>query len=229
MSRVIGISGESLCESGFAIVPDLLDGTQCDAIGQRVLAFVPGAGSRALLDHAWCVELAKQLRKSSAVNRFLPGDAVAVQCTLFDKSPTKNWLVALHQDLSIPVSNRVNDLECSGWSEKEGQVYVQPPAHVLEQLVAVRVHIDDCPPESGALRVVPGSHTQGRMNSQRRETSRTQNGEVVVPVPRGGVLVMRPLLLHASSKASVRKPRRVLHFVFGPPRLPCGLEWRWAV
>jgi len=108
-------------------------------------------------------------------------------------------------------------------------VYVQPPVNVLEQLVAVRVHIDDCAVESGALRVVPKSQVEGRLNKEQAEALRLQNGETVVPVGRGGVLVMRPLLLHASSKATSHDPRRVLHFVFGPPKLPLGLEWWWAV
>jgi len=124
---------------------------------------------------------------------------------------------------------RVEGPECSGWTEKEGQVYVQPPVSVLEQLIAVRVHIDNCPVESGALRVVPKSHVEGRLNTEQAEALRSQNGETVVPVGRGGVLVMRPLLLHASSKATSNDPRRVLHFVFGPPKLPLGLEWRWTV
>ena len=108
-------------------------------------------------------------------------------------------------------------------------MYVQPPISVLEQLVAVRVHIDDCPVESGALRVVPKSHVGGRLSKEQAEALRSQNGETVVPVGRGGVLVMRPLLLHASSKATSHDPRRVLHFVFGRPKLPLELEWRWNV
>jgi ectoine hydroxylase-related dioxygenase (phytanoyl-CoA dioxygenase family) len=148
---------------------------------------------------------------------------------LFDKSPEKNWLVALHQDLSIPVKHRVQSSECSGWSEKEGPLYVQPPVSVLEQLVAVRIHIDDCPEESGALRVVAKSHLEGRLSRDRAEALRLEHGETAVPVDRGGALVMRPLILHASSKATSLSQRRVLHFVFGPPRLPLGLEWRWAV
>jgi ectoine hydroxylase-related dioxygenase (phytanoyl-CoA dioxygenase family) len=159
----------------------------------------------------------------------LPRDAVAAQCTLFNKSPAKNWLVALHQDLSIPVSSRVDSPECSGWSEKEGQLYVQPPVSVLVRLVAVRLHIDDCPAESGALRVVPQSHMEGRVDPTQAEVLRQRYGETLVPVAQGGVLVMRPLLLHASSKATSPAPRRVLHFVFGPPSLPLGLEWQWAV
>jgi ectoine hydroxylase-related dioxygenase (phytanoyl-CoA dioxygenase family) len=106
---------------------------------------------------------------------------------------------------------------------------VQPPVAVLEQLVAVRIHLDDCLVESGALRVVPQSHSQGRLSRERVEDLRRQNGETVVPVARGGALIMRPLILHASSKATSLAPRRVLHFVFGPPKLPLGLEWRWAV
>jgi ectoine hydroxylase-related dioxygenase (phytanoyl-CoA dioxygenase family) len=116
-----------------------------------------------------------------------------------------------------------------GWSEKEGQVYVQPPIAVLEQLVAIRVHVDECTADNGPLRVVPGSHAFGRLDTKRTEELRSAHSELAVPVFRGGALIMRPLILHASSKATGANPRRVLHFVFGPPKLPCGLEWRWAV
>jgi hypothetical protein len=110
------------------------------------------------------MELAHLLRWNEMLQNMMQRDAVAVQSTLFDKSPEKNWLVSLHQDLSIPVNRRVDS---PGWSEKEGQLYVQPPVSVLEQLVAVRIHIDDCPEESGGLRVVPRSHSQGRLSRER--------------------------------------------------------------
>ena len=86
-----------------------------------------------------------------------------------------------------------------------------------------------CPLQSGPLRVVPGSHAFGRLDMAHADELRKDHGEVVVPVPRGGALVMRPMILHASSKASQPKPRRVLHFVFGPAHLPLGLAWQWAV
>jgi len=216
-------------KSGYFVIPGVIDAV----LNRRLGAFVGGitsrAGSRRLLDEAWCARLAGALRGDARIRSLLPHDAVAVQCTLFDKSPTKNWLVTLHQDLSIPVQGRVDSPECSGWSEKEGQVYVQPPLSVLEQLVAVRIHLDECPVESGALRVVPRSHLEGRLSRERAEALRSLHDETVVPVARGGALVMRPLILHASSKATSLAPRRVLHFVFGPPKLPLGLEWRWAV
>jgi hypothetical protein len=215
--------------SGYFVIPGVIDAVLNRRLGAFIGGIAGGAGSRRLLDEAWCAHLAGALRGDARIRSLLPRNAVAVQCTLFDKSPTKNWLVAFHQDLSIPVSGRVNSPECSGWSEKEGHLYVQPPVSVLEQLVAVRVHIDDCPAESGALRVVPRSHSQGRLDQGQAETLRLQHGETVVPVARGGALVLRPLILHASSKATSPAPRRVLNFVFGPPTLPLGLEWRWAV
>jgi hypothetical protein len=55
--------------------------------------------------------------------------------------------------------------------------------------------------------------------------SKWARGEIYVQVPRGGAMVMKPLLLHASSKASISGMRRVLHFVFGAAELPGGLRW----
>jgi hypothetical protein len=216
-------------KSGYFVIPGVIDAVLNRRLGAFVGGIGSGAGSRRLLDEAWCAHLAGALRGDARIRSLLPRNALAVQCTLFDKSPTRNWLVAFHQDLSIPVSSRVNCPECSGWSEKEGHLYVQPPVSVLERLVAVRVHIDDCSAESGALRVVPHSHMEGRVDPSQAEALRQRHGETVIPVAQGGVLLMRPLLLHASSKATSLAPRRVLHFVFAPPKLPFGLEWQWAV
>lgn len=124
-----------------------------------------------------------------------------------------------------PVAERVDSPGCQGWSEKEGEWFVQPPSAVLEEVVAVRLHLDDCDERNGALRVVPGSHRLGRLTSTEVTQTRDLFGEVFVQVPRGGVMLMKPLLLHASSKASVDCTRRVLHFVFGPAELPGALRW----
>lgn len=226
----INSAAKRLAADGFAVVPGAIDDAKCDLLASYLHSFEPiGAGSRTLLRQHWCVELAGDLRRHPIIGNLLPHDAVAVQCTLFDKSPGKNWLVSLHQDLSVPVKSRVESAECSGWSEKEGQVYVQPPVDVLEQIVAVRVHVDPCPPQSAPLRLVPGSHAFGRPDMARTDELRKALGELVVPMPRGGALLMRPMILHASPKASHPRPRRVLHFVFAPAHLPLGLAWQWAV
>src|SRR5271169_2872304 len=163
------------------------------------------------------------------IARHLSSDTVAVQCTAFSKTPETNWLVSLHQDLSIPVRERVQHPECRGWSSKQGVLFVQPPVAVLESLVAVRVHIDACSADNGALRIVPRSHQLGRLAADVQTKVRDASGERVVPVARGAALLMRPLLLHASSKAAVPDGRRVLHFLFGPRTLPLGLRWHTAI
>jgi Phytanoyl-CoA dioxygenase (PhyH) len=151
--------------------------------------------------------------------------ARAVQCTFFAKSMERNWLVALQQDLRIPVAEHVDSIHCSGWSRKEGQLFVQPPLSVLDETLAVRIHLDDCNERNGALRVVQGSHRFGRLSSSSALAERDKLGEVVVSVSRGGAMLMRPLLLHASSKVSSDAARRVMHFVYGPMMLPEGLRW----
>jgi ectoine hydroxylase-related dioxygenase (phytanoyl-CoA dioxygenase family) len=133
----------------------------------------------------------------------------------------------MHQDLSIPVRERREGPRLAGWSEKEGVLYVQPPVEVLEQLVAVRIHIDDCGPDHGPLRVVPGSHRLGRLGERDIPAVRQERRERDCVVGPGGALIMRPLLVHASSKAVAPNRRRVLHFLFGPEELPLGLEWSY--
>jgi hypothetical protein len=215
-----------LQECGYAVIPDMV---RIDEIG-KIERFIDdgvsgGAGTRCLIGRPWCNRLADQLTRDVRLSEALPTDARAVQCTLFVKSIASNWLVSLHQDLSIPVAERVENPEYHGWSEKEGELFVQPPVSILNDMVAVRLHLDDCDERNGALRVVPGSHRLGRLTTAEATGVRNAQGQVCVQVPRGGAMVMKPLLLHASSKALIYNRRRVLHFVFGPAKLPGRLRW----
>jgi ectoine hydroxylase-related dioxygenase (phytanoyl-CoA dioxygenase family) len=214
-----------LSTDGFALVRSLLSDAECEDIARSLgVADTRGAGSRRLLDEAWCADLAGNVMAHPDVREALPARARAVQCTFFEKSAAKNWLVPIHQDLSIPVSGRVDHAALSGWSEKEGAIFVQAPDNVLEQMLAVRIHVDHCSREDGPLRIVPGSHERGRIEPAQASIAGRTAG-VVVQAKRGDALLMRPLVLHASSKSSGSSLRRVLHFVFGPEVLPYGLAW----
>jgi ectoine hydroxylase-related dioxygenase (phytanoyl-CoA dioxygenase family) len=145
---------------------------------------------------------------------------------LFDKTPDANWKVAWHQDLTIAVRERIDVPGYGPWSVKGGVVHVQPPTAVLEQMLAVRVHVDACGPENGPLRVLPGSHREGRL-SQSEVDLRVKEGEPVrCAIARGGVLAFRPLLLHSSSQAAEPARRRVVHFEFAAAELSGGLAWQ---
>jgi hypothetical protein len=151
-----------------------------------------------------------------------------VKATLFDKTPAANWRVPWHQDLSIAVEERREVPGFGPWSVKDGVVHVQPPIAILEGIVAVRVHLDAAGPETGALRVVPGSHRLGRLGPAETESARTELGEVVCSVAAGGAMFMAPLLLHASSASRSPGHRRVLHIEYSALALPAGLRWASA-
>jgi ectoine hydroxylase-related dioxygenase (phytanoyl-CoA dioxygenase family) len=213
-------------KDGFALTPRLLTAVECDKTVTRLSQSQSDAkGSRSLLSQLWCTDLAAHIRQSPTLSALIPDDYVAVQCTYFEKSLGHNWLVPLHQDLSIPVAQRVDYPGLNGWSLKEDALYVQAPLNVLQQLVAVRVHLDDCGVTDGALRVVPGSHLHGVLTPEAAIDLRDAGAEVECTVQHGGVLAMRPLLLHSSSKSTGRSRRRVLHYLFGPSKLPFGLQW----
>jgi hypothetical protein len=209
---------------GFATLPDMLDTPALQRIDAALRAS-GHAAARQMLRLDWCAALADNLRAQLVAAGLLPVESVDVQCTVFEKSRDHNWLVAPHQDLSIPVRHRVDHAALTGWSEKDGMLFVQPPADVLGQLLALRLHIDACSVDDGALKVVPGSHLGGRLQEEDKSRLREECGEVLCPVDAGSGMAMRPLLLHASSKATGTSRRRVLHFVFGPAQLPYGLAW----
>ncbi|MCB9880782.1 MAG: phytanoyl-CoA dioxygenase family protein [Planctomycetes bacterium] len=211
---------------GYAIVRDVVAIEECPRLSELAKsALREGRMRRSLLAHAWCRELARRLATHDMLKMLIPASHVAVQCTFFEKSRDYNWLVKMHQDLSIPVAERVDDEGLGPWSVKDGSLFVRPPADVLAQLIAVRVHLDPCTERDGPLRVVPGSHRFGRLTPESSIALRQDGQELACTMAAGSALVMHPLLLHASSKADGDGQRRVLHFLFGPRALPHGLQW----
>jgi hypothetical protein len=151
------------------------------------------------------------------------------KATYFDKRPEANWSLPLHQDLTITVARQVDLPGYTHWSMKAGVPHVQPPVRVLEGIVALRIHLDDCPAENGALEVVPGSHLHGRISADHLREIHLEGRAVICPARAGDVLAMRPLLVHGSSKARVPKRRRVLHVEYSAVELDAPLQWpRWS-
>lgn len=109
------------------------------------------------------------------------------------------------------------------WTVKQKQFGVQPPLDILESNFTMRIHLDDTDKENGALRVVPGSHTKGIYRPETIDWSKEK--EVNCNVRKGGIMLMRPLLLHASSRTTNNKQRRVIHIEFSNKSLPEPLQW----
>lgn len=213
----------TLATQGVVAVPDVVPSVTCDRLVAALDDDIAVVGSRNMLHWHGAQTLVAAIRSHPLLTGLLGEDRVAVQCTYFQKSAQTNWLVPLHQDLSIPVQERVAHASLKGWSRKEGCLFVQPPAAVLDSLLAVRIHLDACGPQDGPRRVIPGSHRQGPIPSE--AAMKWRDKAVTCVAARGDALVMRPLLLHASSHARGIGRRRVLHVLFGPPDLPHGLRW----
>ncbi len=183
------------------------------------------AGQRGLLRKIPAVRaLAGDIRLRNLLVALGSAASQPVRAVFFDKNPARNWKVPWHQDLTIAVRQRHAVPGFGPWSIKDGVPHVQPPAALLDRMVTLRVHLDDCAPENGALRVRPRSHRHGRIAES--EMPRWDFApETTCVVRAGGVVALRPLLLHASSPAQLPRHRRVVHIEYSPDTLPEPLEW----
>lgn len=172
------------------------------------------AGARHLMGIPVVAEAAKGARLLRLADEFLAGRAFPFRATLFDKSATANWLVAWHQDTALPLRERRDAVGWGPWSVKAGVLYAHAPARALEHVVALRLHLDDSTPANGPLRVLPDTHALGVLTDEAITSLAARIAPVECVVACGGVVAMRPLLVHASSKSRSSAPRRVLHIEY---------------
>ena len=146
--------------------------------------------------------------------QFVGVGATPFRATLFDKSGHANWLVAWHQDRALPLKERIEAPEWGPWSNKAGVLYAHAHAWALEQVVALRVSLDDSLTTNGPLRVLPNTDRRGVLSEQEIEQLARETLAVECTAAAGGVVAMSPLTLHASSKAVEDRPRRILHIEY---------------
>ncbi len=209
---------------GFFLIPKVLEKSECRSLIEG-LGTVAGAGRRGMLAVPEVAALALSERLLHLVRAHLPAGPVPVRAIYFDKSPDANWLVPWHQDLTLALQKRVEVPGFGPWSVKEGIPHVQPPIELLEQMITVRLHLDAADESNGALRVLPGSHLRGRLSPEQIGEWRECVPEVLCLAAAGDALLMRPLLLHASGRATRAGHRRVMHLEYAGFSLPEGLEW----
>jgi ectoine hydroxylase-related dioxygenase (phytanoyl-CoA dioxygenase family) len=207
---------------GFALIPACVDEVTLESL--RIQFDDSHQPERNLLSIPSIQALATSKPVREIVEAVLGPECFAVRGIFFNKTRTSNWKVVWHQDLTIAVRERKSAEGFGPWTTKAGVLHVQPPSEIMAGLLAIRLHLDDSEFDNGPLRVVAGSHRAGRLS--REEISATNKEDsVTCTVPRGGALVMRPLLLHASSASATTKPRRVIHLEFAGAELPQGLNW----
>ncbi|MHC0446042.1 phytanoyl-CoA dioxygenase family protein [Flavobacterium sp. 3-218] len=141
----------------------------------------------------------------------------------FDKPEKSNWFVAYHQDLTISVDQKIEVKNFENWTVKQNQFAVQPPAEILENNFTIRIHIDKTTKDNGALKVINNSHSKGILRIENLDFEKEK--ETICEVEKGGIMIMKPLLFHASNKTTNNERRRVIHIEFSKQQLPSGLEW----
>jgi len=209
-------------QSGYAVVPASVSEDTIRSLEQTLEGREHGV--RNLLTNPVIRNFAASEIVRTSVASVLGEGCFAVRGIFFNKNPSANWKVVWHQDCVIAVRERVKIAGWGPWSLKAGVTHVRPAAQVLDRMLAIRIHLDDCGLHNGPLRVIPGSHRQGFLSdSQIHDLPKEEAASCVVH--RGDAILMRPLLLHASSPALHPSNRRVIHLEFGADELPSGLEW----
>lgn len=216
--------------NGYAIVHAALAAEEIEALRGRLRTGTEverrRGGVRSILRDVPAIrELAGHSAVRDAAAAIAGDGCFPVRAIYFDKTRASNWNVRWHQDLTIAVRERREAPGFGPWTVKDGVPHVQPPVEILERMVAVRLHLDPCGSENGPVRVMPGSHKAGRLSDAAIRDWRARSSEVVCEAPAGGLLIMRPLILHASSKATVPTHRRVIHIEYASTSLPSGLSW----
>jgi hypothetical protein len=176
-----------------------------------------------LLDLPQVCRVAAALKEELIAAGILPAPSVALQAIAFDKTAETNWKVAWHQGLMFPFARPVTTKGYDLPTRKGDVDFARPPLSVLEEMLAVRLHLDDCDATNGPLKVCPGTHALGLIPSDKCG-SLAKDGSILCLAKEAEALLMKPLLLHSSSKATEPKHRRVLHLVYhsGSPMLE---EW----
>jgi ectoine hydroxylase-related dioxygenase (phytanoyl-CoA dioxygenase family) len=235
MSKIILDDNKTdIIEKGFSVIPGVFEREELNTIPQLIDQADSSRSSFRKTDDLFAIRqflkevpsvkdvlLVKKL--VSIIEQIFGTDYFLVKSIYFDKPGASNWFVSYHQDLTISVDRKIEAEGFGPWTLKQDLFGVQPPLEILENIFTMRVHLDDTDGNNGALRVVPGSHRKGIYRpgaiNWEKET------EVTCSVPAGGIMIMRPLLLHASSRTTNQGRRRVIHFEFCNRELPAPLGW----
>lgn len=184
----------------------------------------PAYGARNLL-RLWprVIHLARHPRLREPLLEVLGPAAGVVRVLYFDKPPGHSWALPWHKDYNIAVAeHRGGEGVFTKPTRKAGVPHVMAPAAVLDRMLTARVHLDDVTADNGPLRVIPGSH---RFYELGQDEPREP---VAVRCQAGDVLLMRPLLTHASGNTNpdAGLHRRIVHLECAAmAELPVGYRW----
>lgn len=229
---------QDISSKGYSVINDVFNdeeiGNILDAIRHGESSnptFRKGAGLFAIRQFLNEIQVAKEIILKSSLKAIIEAifgkHYFPVKSIYFDKPEQSNWFVSWHQDLTISVNNKAELSGYSNWTVKQNQFAVQPPIEILKDNFTIRIHLDETDKYNGALKVIPGSHHNG---IYRHDNIDLVNNKVeICDVRKGGIMIMRPLLMHASDRTTNNEKRRVIHIEFSRFKLPEGINWSEAI
>lgn len=225
---------DELRDKGYTIIPDVYVAAECDETLSEIeqadttnstfrksadlfairqfLKEVP-ATQRVILNH----------NLNTIIQTLFGPDFFITKSVYFDKPAQSNWFVSYHQDLTVSVDKKLELPGYGPWTIKQNQFAVQPPLAILENNFTIRIHLDDTDENNGALKIIPGSHQKGIYRPETIDWNKET--EDICKVEKGGIMIMRPLLLHSSGRTTNSNKRRVIHLELSNQELPAGLKW----
>jgi ectoine hydroxylase-related dioxygenase (phytanoyl-CoA dioxygenase family) len=214
---------------GFEIVRDVLSREQVSSIADEVSIdheVLRQTGIRNLEKKFRSIaQVADDACVKSIAASHLTGIPRLVRALFFDKTGERNWSVAWHQDRTVTLNRRLRMKGWGPWTLKDGVHHVSVPRQVLDQMVTIRLHLDDADEDSGCLMVLPRSHSFGILDNEEINTLVANGKPTSCAVSLGDAVVMHPLILHASGKAKRSTHRRVVHLEYSSYELPLGASW----
>lgn len=170
-------------------------------------------------------ELAHSHQLISLVMLVLGENAFPINAFVLDKTKNNNWGLDWHQDLKIAVKTKIETAGYYNWTVESGIIHTIPPKEILEKRLSVRIHMDDCLIENGAIIIAPKSHQFGIIKNKAEVEKITNDKVLYCEIKKGGIMFFTPLLLHKSPYSMTDKKRRILQIDYVGSPLPNGLEW----
>jgi ectoine hydroxylase-related dioxygenase (phytanoyl-CoA dioxygenase family) len=182
-------------------------------------------GARNLL-RLWpsVIDLLRANSLAETITTLLGPRAGIVRGLYFDKPPGATWSLPWHRDLTVAVKQHGVIGRFKKPTTKAGVPHMEAPRDLLARMVTARLHLDAMTARNGPLQVIPASH---RINDS-HEFDAPACEPVQLHCYAGDVLLMRPLLSHASiqSEPDCLEHRRIVHIEFAPePELPDDYQW----
>ncbi|MBC3909913.1 phytanoyl-CoA dioxygenase family protein [Undibacterium umbellatum] len=235
MNETIGIDqsiAATLASQGFFILRGFLDQAELAQLEQACQPITNEYGVRQVLQIQPNIAQSLPWQKiQSVLNAAGMSAAKPVRSLFFNKNAAHNWLVPWHQDMTICVNHKTELAGYSKWTLKNGVHHVEPPTDVLDQMLTLRIAMDAANHENAALKVLAGSHRHGKLMGRQLGANVDNVAQAdmhACTMQEGDVLLMKPLLLHASDKALNAGQRRVLHLEFSASALPAPIQWAEA-